>query len=275
MMKGVWPARVIAAAFFAFLGALAGGRAHASVFCAADVAFMTPWNAAADAPSVNAASTLYAFDLEGDAAATLGGHIVLVTDTKAYKVAFDRVQLLQSRSGETFVSDGAFISLPHSDAVRYAWVDDITDDSGKTNDCPTFPYAVTALGDEERRAATPPSSGSKGVYKYESTMAQFAMDLPPLSCPQPYRKVELLGTIPDTTNYYDDVIVHDPVVHGRVDIDSEGKVINVQILKSSGSIAFDQDARETYGTVKYKPQLFRCEPVVSSYYFSLKYYSRR
>lgn len=105
-------------------------------------------------------------------------------------------------------------------------------------------------------------------------MAQFDMDLAPVNCAQPYQNVEPLGEIPTTTEYYDDLIAKDPVVEGRVDVDSDGKVINVVVLKSGGSIAFDQDARQTYGLRKYRPQLFRGTPVVSSYYFSLKYYHR-
>ena len=272
---GVWRLRAVTTAvFFALLCVLAEGRAQASVFCPADVAFMTAWDYAADAPSTAASNLHYAFELEGDSAATVSGHLVLVTDTKAYRVAFDRTQLVKSQSDPSrYISDGGFLSLPQAGAIKYAWVDDVTGDDGKTVTCPTSPYELPELSARERADMTPPKpAGKTGPYTFDSAMAKFDSDLPPTDCPNPYRNVEPLGEISKTTEYYDDLIAKKPEVQGRVDVDSDGNVINVKILKSSGSVALDQDAKETYGLRKYSPQLFRCTPVVSSYYFSLKYY---
>lgn len=271
----VWRVRAVTTAvFFALVCVLSAGRAQASVFCAADVAFMTPWDYALDAPSAAASNLHYAYELEGDAAATVSGHLVLVTDTKSYRVAFDRTQLVQSKADpSSFISDGAFLTLPQAGTIKYAWVDDVTGDDGKTTTCPTYPYEIPVLSAQERADMTPPKpSGKTGPYRFDSAMAVFDSDLPPANCAQPYRSAEPLGEISKTTPYYDDLINKKPEVRGRVDIDSDGKVVNLEILQSSGSVALDQDAKETYGLRTYRPQLFRCTPVVSSYYFSLKYY---
>jgi hypothetical protein len=277
MELGVWRLRAVTTAvFFALFCALAAGRAQASVFCTADVGFMTAWDYTTDAPSTAVSNLHYVFDLEGDAAATVSGTMIVVTDSKAYKVPFERMQLVQSEhNANRFYSDAQLFSLPQPEAVKYAWVDEVTTSDGKTNTCPTLPYRLPELSAEERASMTPAHPAAKNAQRtYDSLMAQFDMDLPPLDCVQPYRNVQPLGEMPTTTDYYDDLIVKNPVVEGRVDVDSEGKVLNVEILKSSGSVAFDQDAKQTYGLRKYQPQLFRCTAVVSSYYFSLKYYHR-
>lgn len=270
MRAGLYTALIFACVLWS------GVSARASVFCAADVGFMAPWDFAKDAPSESASSLHYAYELQGDAAATLSGHLVLVTETKAYKVAFDRVQLVaRSDDPKEFRSDGAFVSLPEPGAVRYAWVDDTTDASGKTTTCPSFPYQLPALTPQQRAEMTPKhASGSHGILSIDSSMAQFIMDLPQTACPQPFRNVEPIGPLPETTNYYDQLITSHPEVDGRVDVDSDGKPVDIEILKSSGSIAFDQDAREMYSAARYRPQLFRCTPVVSSYYFMVKYSPR-
>jgi hypothetical protein len=251
-------------------------RAQASMFCPADVAFMTPWDLATDTPSANDASSHYAFNLEGDNPGLLSGELILVTDTKAYTAAFDRVQLVRSlEHPNEFASDGSFIQLPAKEAVRYAWVDNVTDAAGKHTDCPTFPYEVPKLSAQERTELTPANpQPPKGAFAFNGLVAKFKMDLPPLGCAKPYGVTSPLADISQTYDFYDPSVVNSPVVEGRVDIDSSGKPLAVEITKSSGVVAFDAYVREWHGSNTYRPAIFRCVPVVSSYYFQVEY-SRR
>lgn len=261
------------AAFFSLLALLCCGHARASVFCAADVQFLTPWDYAGNAPAAAGANLHYLLTLSGDKPGLVSGDAILVTETKAYKVALDKVDLVPSRSNpKTFESDPMLVSLPEPGNVRYAWMDDATDASGKSNTCPTFPYEVPVLDASERAKMGSGTPLPKAAHvQYDSIMASFLQNLEPLTCATPYSDPQPIGEIPKTTEYYDPSIVKDPTVEGRVDVDSAGHVLNVTILKSSGSIAFDQDAREVYGGRTYRPATFRCTPVVSSYYFKLTY----
>ncbi len=111
----------IAAAFLFFFVVISAAHesAQASVFCPAEIEIVAPWDIASDAPAQNDVSLHYAFSLHGDQPGLLSGHMMLVTDTKAYSVAFDRVQLVRSldEPGE-FYSDAAFLALPAKDAAR-------------------------------------------------------------------------------------------------------------------------------------------------------------
>jgi hypothetical protein len=251
-------------------------HAQASVFCPADVAMIVPWDFAIDAPSSTDAARQYAFELRGDSPAILSGDVIVVTDTKAYTVTFDRVQLVRSDDNpKAYISDGAFFQLPVKDAARYAWVDNVTDTAGKRSDCPTFPYEVPKLTAAERANLTPSNPQPvKGVYAFNGLIAKPKMDLPALTCAKPYGDVSPLGDISQTYDFYDPSIVRRPVVEGRVDVDSNGAPVSVEILKSSGAVPFDAYVREWYEAQKYRPALFRCVPVVGSYYFSVQYSQR-
>lgn len=262
-------AALLCAAFF-----ILGSQARASVFCPADVAFMTPWNFSTDGPSTGDASLHYLFSLSGDAPETVSGNLIIVTDAKAYTVPFDRVQVVRSLSEpNVFQSDGEFISLPQSGAVRYAWVDSVTDDKGKHSDCPTFPYKLQPLAADERTQLTPEHPHFVS-YDVKSLPAQFKMDLEPAKCDKPFAAPAPLDDISETYNFYDPSIVKKPHVEGRVDIDSNGNPINVELTKPSGAVSLDAYVREWYGSAKYRPAVFRCIGVVGSYYFEVTYGGR-
>lgn len=260
-----------------FLGVLAlTSHARASVFCPADVAFMTPWDFSTDGPSTGDDSLHYFFSLRGEEPATISGDMIVVTDSKAYTVPFKDVHILRSLTEpKRFESDAAFLSLPQHDAIRYAWVDDVTDSTGKHSDCPTFPYHLEALTADERAQLTPEHPHPiKGPYSVESLQAQFKMDLDPVKCDQPSGKPAPLESISEEYDFYDPSVVKNPRVEGRVDIDSDGNPINVELTQPSGVVSLDAYVRQWYGSHKYRPAKFRCIPVVGSYFFEVTYGSR-
>lgn len=249
------------------------GHANASVFCPVDLGFMTPWNFSTDSPAKTDRALHYFFSLKGDEPLTVSGHMIVVTDTKAYTVPFQDVQIVRSLDDpKDFESDAAFIALPQEDAVRYAWVDDVTDSSGKHSDCPTFPYQLQPLSAEERAQLTPDHPHAlSGVYAENALKAQFKMDLPRVNCTKPYDTVAPLDSISETYDFYDPSVVRNPHVEGRVDVDSNGTPLGIEITKASGAVALDAYVREWYGSHKYRPAKFRCTPVVSTYYFEVDY----
>jgi hypothetical protein len=264
-------AALLCAAFLAF-----GSQARASVFCPADVAFMTPWDFSTDGPSKGDDSLHYFFSLSGDEPSTISGDMIVVTDSKAYTVPFKDVHILRSLTDpKRFESDAAFLSLPQHDAIRYAWVDDVTDSSGKHSDCPTFPYHLQPLTADERADLTPEHPHPiKGPYSVQSLQAQFKMNLDPVKCDKPFANPEPTDSISQTYNFYDPSVVRNPHVEGRVDIDSNGNPVNVELTKPSGAVSLDAYVREWYGSAKYRPAIFRCVGVVSSYYFEVTYGDR-
>jgi hypothetical protein len=265
--------RIAYALAFVALCAFWPQHAKASVFCPADVGFMTPWNFSTDSPAKTADALHYFFNLTGDEPLTASGHIVLVSDTRAYTVPFDNVHIVRSLGDpKDFQSDAAFIALPQSDTIRYAWVDDVTDSSGKHSDCPTFPYRLETLTADERAQLTPAQPHAlSGPYADNALKARFKMNLPPVNCSKPYDTVEPLDSISQTYDFYDPSVVKSPHVEGRVDVDSAGNPLNVEITKSSGAVALDAYVREWYGSHKYRPAMFRCTPIVSSYFFEVTY----
>jgi hypothetical protein len=242
---------VIVAAGLAF-----AARADASVFCPADISYVMPLG-----------TTQYAYALDANDTSPLSGDIVVVTADKAYRIPFSNVAFTGNLKAG-YASDAGFFSLPENGQVQYAWVDDITDAKGKRADCPTFPQPVLSVT----------MSGSKGDAAalaralQSSTRAQFLMDLTAPQCATPYRHVEPIGTLPQTTDFFDPSIVNKPTLEGAVYVDSNGNVVDVKITKSSGSIAFDTDAKNMYGGRRYAPEIFQCTPVVSVYRFQVQYY---
>lgn len=255
------------------IGAALTARARASVFCPADVAFMTPWDFSKDAPAAGDTALQYLFTLSGDEPETVSGDLIVVTDTKAFTVPFSDLQIVRSIDDpQDFASDSTFLALPQRDAVRYAWVDDVTDSSGKHTSCPTLPYHLEPLDAGMRAELTPENAHPmQGPYAVQSLQAHYKMDLPPLTCPKTYSGPVELAHISQTEGFYDPSVVKNPTVEGDVDLDSDGNPVDARITKSSGAPALDAYVREWYGSHKFKPATFRCTGVVSTFYFEVTY----
>jgi TonB family protein len=242
--------------------------ARASFFCAADVGIITPWSLAANGPSASASSATYLYQLEGDAPATLSGHVIMVTDTKAYAVPFDGVELLPSQADpRRFVGSSAIVTLPEPAALRYAWVDDVVvSHGGKDVSCPTQPYklqAVPHIGDDQTPVAAP--------SPLPSIRAAYMEDLPAATCAKPYIDAAPIGKIGGDKPYVNNKLVKGASTGLRIDIDSDGKPQYIAVTKSSGSMTVDFAAREAAAKARYQPAVFRCTPVVASIYYTLDY----
>ena len=259
------------------------GRAAASPFCPADVAFVTPWDFEKDAPADGASSLHYAYRLKDDGTDVLSGHVVFASDSQTYTLAFDRMHFTDANRpasdpdpiGDEFVGDGAFVTLPANVPIRYAWVSDVTDAGGAVTNCPVFPFKVPALTAEDRARMTA-SAPPKGVHiMYNDRLAQAGAPLPPANCPDPYRDVAPEGAGPGYTQFYDPSITGKPQVEGAAAVDPSGKVVATAVLKSSGSQVYDNAAKEEYGVRKFRPALFDCRPAAGIYYFIQEYYYQK
>jgi hypothetical protein len=270
MRKGVW---MLVLAMLA-CGAL-HANARASVFCAADVDFLTPWNYGTDGPANALDENLhYLYTLASDSAQRVSGHLIVVSDTKAYTVAFNDIRFVPSETDPMhFQADSAMISLPRADRIRYAWVDDVVDASGKAQSCPTFPYKVPTLGDDERRTLTAsPAPLKRGEHRtFASTAADFKLDLPALDCKVPYRDASMAGQIAHESSFYDMKAGRHAKAEFRISIDSDGRAAAVDLLQPSGSTSFDAYARQQLAAVPYNPSIFRCIPVVSELRYRMEY----
>ena len=267
------------ALFFAIFAALGVTRAAASPFCPADVVFMTPWDYTSDGPSAGDQSQHYVIQLKDAGEETLSGHVTLAGDRQLYRVAFPTWHFIDTSTptsdpdplGDEFAADSTLISLPQIDAIRYAWVSDVTDADGKVTKCPIFPYALKSLTDSQRKEMTTAHPPNVRVA-YASLAAKLDSSLPAASCPQPYREAAPDGEGPGYTRIYDPSITKRPIVYGAAAIDQTGKATMIAILGPSGSQVYDNAARQEFSVRKYKPALFNCQPAVGIYFFRMQYY---
>lgn len=244
---------------------------------------MTPWDFTLDAPAATDASAHYAYRLKDDGTDVLSGHVVLAGVSQTYTFAFKNVHFTDSNNspndpdydGDEFTADGAFVSLTAPFAVKYAWVSDVTDSSGKVTNCPIFPYEIDPLTPDERQQLTsaPPPKGVHIVYN--DRLATPGASLPPASCPVPYRAAKPDGDGPKYTEFFDPSIAGKPIVHAAAAVDPTGKVIAAGVLKSSGSQVYDDAAKAEIADQKFIPALFDCQPAAGMYYFQKEYYMEK
>jgi hypothetical protein len=247
--------------------------ARASVFCGADVVGIVPWDVANDRELDGLPTRLYGFDIGADQGIPMFGKMVVVTDTKAYSVPFSDARFVPYPSDpKRFYSSGRMFVLPDAAIVRYAWIDDATDpQTGKDATCVTIPFEVQP---NPRKGAVTTSGVPGKAYtldRYQATTATYVQNLPAMPCGAMYTKPEIID-MPKETDYWDTSQGRQAKpVFDRIDLGSDGRVINVEIVKSSGSIPVDVASQDTAAKGHYKPATFLCSPAASTLEFVFEY----
>lgn len=238
-------------------------RASASVFCEADIATILPWDASAGAPDMSLQTGRYVIVLFANDAAILSGNIIALSDSKAYDIPFSRVTAAKSPDiGDHYVTDAFFAILPRSEVIRYAWVDEVGVNGSPARTCPTNPFDPSDKNGPMgpfRLPATPAAQ-----RQLLTVPATFKMDLPPTDCSEPYRRARLIKQGDRSTDAFDTSQGLKAHLVLEAFLDSNGKVADVRVTRSSGSAAIDTAAKVTVSKSLYAPAIFRCVPIVST-----------
>jgi TonB family protein len=252
---------VLASVLCTWLVLITGEKASASVFCEADIATILPWDVSTGTPDLGTQTGRYAIVLFANDAARLSGNIIVLTDNRAYDVPFTGVGASKSPDfADQYVSDAFFAVVPKSETIRFAWVDEVGMNGSPARTCPTDPFD--------------PRNGPVGPFRLPGTPAAqrealtvpaaFKMNLPVTDCAVPYSGPKLIKQAEKETQAFDTSQGLKANLGLKVFLDSDGKVADVRITRSSGSAAIDTAAKVTVSKSQYAPAIFRCVPVVST-----------
>ncbi|MDQ2680535.1 MAG: energy transducer TonB [Candidatus Eremiobacteraeota bacterium] len=255
MTRTILRPRLILQLFLGFSFAIAvlcagAARASANPFCAVDIQTFVPWSATENAPSATAATSRYAVVLDTQLQ-TATGLLELITNERAYEVPF------------TDPATPFFITLDKAEAVKYAYVDDLSDGS-KRIDCPTVVRRVDVETPAEVAADefTIDDNAPKAV-------ATFRENLPPLTCQSDYLPATISKRDAPTEKL--NGVTAGAAVQLQLFLDSAGHLAAANVYKSSGDADLDRLALKSVARSTYQPALFRCVPVVGSFLYTFTY----
>lgn len=179
------------------------------------------------------------------------GLLALITDKHAYEAPF------------TDPATPFFITLDKAEAVKFAYVDDLSDGTQRV-DCPTVVRRV------EIETPTDIAADEFTIdAKAPIVAATFRENLPPLTCQDDYLPAtvskrnlpaEKLNDVPAGSSTQVELF-----------LDSAGRLADAHIYKSSGNAAVDRLALKSVALSTYQPALFRCIPVVGSFLYTFTY----
>jgi len=188
---------------------------------------------------------------------TLSVHVTMVGDTGAYDAYLADTTLVPGKSGFT-LPKRTVVTLPSGAVPKYVYVDSYAVAGGEKVDCPTQPSTVA---DPVFGPASPEPDATTHVA------ATFLQALPELPCGKMYAPPHVRGYSPRTGNWGNKELT--AKVH--VFIDSNGRVVQQSIYKSSGVDGIDDEAMGSAQHSTYTPAMFLCTPVVGDYLFSFTY----
>ncbi|MEO6913981.1 MAG: hypothetical protein ABI182_08195 [Candidatus Baltobacteraceae bacterium] len=241
---------LVGLAFAAAIFGVTVARASANPFCPVDIQTFIPWSATENAPSTEPATTRYAVVLDTDMQKTTG-LLELITDKHAYEAPF------------TDPATPFFITLDKAEAVKFAYVDDLSDGT-KRLDCPTVVRRVEIES---------PADVAADEFTIDDAAprvaATFREDLPPLTCQDDYLPA-MISKRDEPTEKLSGV---SPGSSAQLELflDSAGHLADASIYKSSGDAALDRLALKSAARSTYQAALFRCVPVVGSFLYTFTY----
>jgi len=247
--------------------------AAASVFCGADIAGLVPWDVATDSEIDGQPTRLYGFEIGADQSTPSSGTMIVVTDKEAYKIPFVDARFVPYPDDpKRFYSSGHMFALPEAAKISYAWVDDATDPtSGKDATCVTIPFEVKPNPDPSASASATTPSTPFTLDRYSATTATFLQKLPAMTCGATYTAPEIID-MPTNTDFWDTSEgTHAKPVLARISLGSDGRPINVLVIKSSGSVPVDVAAQDTAARGHYKAATFLCSPAASTLDYEFDY----
>ena len=190
----------------------------------------------------------YVATLSARQAGDYSGSITLFALTEAYEATFDRVHI----NGTAPLS----IRLRVAAQVDYVAMDTAGKVGSEPVSCPTF--VIARSKDVDAPAPMPPGA---------ETLATSREKLPRLACGTVFREAEeiktsLPGTYAGSRNATGDLSIL---------VDSNGNVIAVQIIKSSGDSTVDAVLTTDARGLKFHPAQFLCTPVISEFFYHFSY----
>lgn len=269
----------VAAAFAVLVSVFSvssSGIARASnLFCGADATYV-PWDAARNAPLPSSARTMSAIRvvLYTAHAATANALVTFITNDTAYQATIAGVALhAPSTPGGDDESDPVLVTFPRPLDVEFAYVDSFSLGTAAMQSCPSFVNQVDAYGASPRGGTALPSLHKVDTlptmpHSFATVAATSLGALPALACGTTYEpaRMDLLPqsdwSVQDELASYSTGRVGTTAVVA-IAVDSNGKPLLEQIVRSSGNHITDTEALDQARTQAYTPARFLCTPVVS------------
>lgn len=242
-------------------------RASASVFCEADIAALGSVSAPARA-SAGMHRPSVAFVLESNSPATLSGDVVVLTADAAYDVNFSNLVAAKNTVTGRGATQPILVTFQKPVDIDFAWVDQIGVNGAAPHACPTDPF-VRPDTNESDSVRLPEVVTSLSAFQV--IPAVFKMDLTPPDCKEPYRAAQMIDWGGEDTEFFDTSAGLHAAATVRAFVDSDGKVVAVDVVHSSGSAIVDGAATAKAAKARYSPAMFRCTPVVGSVLVDVKY----
>jgi hypothetical protein len=197
--------------------------------------------------------TRYGVDVFADHGTTLAAHVTLVGDTDAYDANVPDTNLLGTKEDRKI--QPLVVTVPSGTKIHYFFVDSYAIDGGASVTCPSYVFPVGA--------PMPDGDGGANVVP-----AQHLQAIGKLACGHVYRDPEtgrdpsgiigIYGSRPLTASYH-------------VYIDSSGRAVREDLIKSSGVEGVDSAALGIIQHQQFVPAQFLCTPVVGEMDLTLDY----
>ncbi len=194
----------------------------------------------------------YGLALDADGGSTVDAHVTLVGATDAYDV---HVNAALNGSPDDRESMPFLVDVPDSAKIEYYFVDSYAVDGAASTTCPSY---VSGVGD----AVVAVPGGAP-------TIAQHLQALGSLKCGSVYTGPALRGQLESAVGAYGGKPL---TVVGRAYIDSNGRSVREQIVRTSGIEGFDQFMLGALHEHEFTPAKFLCTPVVSTIDVELKFF---
>ena len=223
------------------------GRAPAyasNAFCAASIRV---W--------AQASPSNYLVSLQSAAKDAVDARVTFITKSDAWSATIHATPEGTASSTGDRDTRPQLVYVPAGERVEYAYVDGVAIDGGALSDCATMVQGV-----EESGSAAFAGAGG-GV------MAKRLEALPPLSCGSIYTpgKAVRVESVP-VGDYHTRA-----VTLVKITIDSNGRVVEASIYKSSGIDGIDDAARAAAINGRYEPPTFLCQRVPGVYLVRMQY----
>lgn len=231
-------------------------------FCNA-LAYVVPWNAASNSPSIHALSDRYFLALRANGKMDVAGSVTLITSTDAYSVPIKRTALRRKADGGTAYVEPMLVSFDTPVGVRFAYIDQIGIDGAAPATCPSVVQTVKPFADDPAHPFDAPSLGTDTV----AIPATYREPLPVRKCGNVYSDPEVIWNASLSGRYGNQprsILVH-------VYIDSNGRVTDAKLERSSGVDALDAAALSGVQQAQFKPAEFLCTRVVSEMSIKMNY----
>ncbi len=196
----------------------------------------------------------YGLTLAADGGSAVDAHVTVIGATDAYDV---HVKAALNGPPEDRESLPVVVDVPRDAKAAYYYVDSYAIDGGANTSCPSY---VSGVGDAVIQ-------GEPG--NAPTIAAQHLQALGPLQCGSVYTGPGMHGQLQTAVGVYGGKPL---TVVGRAYLDSNGRSVREEIVRTSGVEGFDRFMLGALHEHEFTPAKFLCTPVVGTIDVEVKYF---